>query len=53
MHHPTRLFDVIPHQQAHYSKPDMLAAKEQGTWKTYSTNEVAGIVQRYSSGMLQ
>ncbi|WP_343700946.1 long-chain fatty acid--CoA ligase [Chitinophaga sp.] len=53
MHHPTRLFDVIPHQQAHYSKPDMLAAKEQGAWKTYSTNEVAGIVQRYSSGLLQ
>lgn len=53
MHHPTRLFDVVPHQLANYSKPDMLAAKEQGAWKTYSTGEVAGIVQRFSSGLLQ
>ncbi|AWO01097.1 long-chain fatty acid--CoA ligase [Chitinophaga alhagiae] len=53
MHHPTRLFDVIPHQLAYYSKTDMLAAKDQGVWKTYSTSEVAGIVQRYSSGLLR
>lgn len=53
MHLPTRLFDVIAHQQAHYSKQDMLAAKEQGTWKTYSTNAVAEIVQRFSAGLLQ
>lgn len=53
MHQPTRLFDVIPHQLEHYSKQDMLAAKEQGAWKTYSTAAVADIVQRYSSGLLQ
>ncbi|MBO9153364.1 AMP-dependent synthetase/ligase [Chitinophaga sp. GCM10012297] len=53
MHQPTRLFDVIQHQLANYSKQDMLAAKEQGTWKTYSTEDVAGIVQRFSSGLLQ
>src|SRR5688500_12723686 len=53
MHQPTRLFDVIPHQLKNYSKQDMLAAKEQGAWKTYSTEEVVSLVQRFSSGLLQ
>ncbi|RPD40623.1 AMP-dependent synthetase/ligase [Chitinophaga barathri] len=53
MHQLTRLFDVIPHQLKNYSKQDMLAAKEQGAWKTYSTEDVASIIQRFSSGLLQ
>ena len=53
MHLPTRLFDVIAHQLTHYSKSDMLAAKQEGAWKMYSTAEVADITLRYGAGLLQ
>lgn len=53
MHQPTRLFDVVAHQQQHYFKQDMLAAKENGRWRTYSTAETAGIAGRFSAGLLR
>ncbi len=53
MHLPTRLFDVIAHQLTHYSKSDMLAAKQEGAWKMYSTAEVADITLRLGAGLLQ
>lgn len=37
---PTRLFDLLPRYAKQYNKPDMLAAKENGVWKTYSSDEV-------------
>ena len=49
---PTRLFDCI---QQHLEKapiPDMLAAKENGKWRTYSTREVADTVDKLSAGLL-
>ena len=52
MHLPTRLFDVITHQLTHYSKSDMMAAKQDGAWKLYSTAEVADITWRFSAGLL-
>ena len=48
-----RLFDAIDHQLKNFPKQDMLAAKENGEWKTYSTQEVKDIVNRFSAGFLQ
>ena len=48
-----RLFDAIDHQLENFPKQDMLAAKENGEWKTYSTQEVKDIVNRFSAGLLQ
>lgn len=53
MHQPSRLFDVITHQQSRYPQTDMLAAKENDVWRTYSTSEVADITKKFSAGLLQ
>ncbi len=50
---PKRLFDCLDHQLQHFPKQDMLAAKEDGEWKTYATTEVAETVNRFSAGLLQ
>ncbi|TXT32999.1 MAG: long-chain-fatty-acid--CoA ligase, partial [Chitinophagaceae bacterium] len=48
----SRLFDCMEHQLAHFPKKDMLAAKENGQWKSYSTQDVANIVNKLSAGLL-
>lgn len=53
MHQPSRLFDVIAHQQSRYPQTDMLAAKENDMWRTYSTSEVTDITKKFSAGLLQ
>lgn len=50
---PQRLFDVISYQLANYPKTDMLAGKENGVWKKYSTKEVADITLKFSAGLLK
>lgn len=50
---PKRLFDCLDHQLQQFPKQDMLAAKENGEWKTYATAEVAETVNRFSAGLLQ
>ena len=47
-----RLFDCIEHQLQHFPQEDMLAAKENGTWRKYSTQEVAQTVNELSAGLL-
>ena len=46
------MFDCI---QYHLKQPlpDMLAAKENGKWKTYGTTETADTVQKLSAGLLR
>ena len=47
-----RLFDCIDLQLEKFPKPDMFAAKEDGQWKSYSTEAVKNIVNNLSAGLL-
>ncbi len=47
-----RLFDCIEYQLQHFPKEDMLAAKENGVWRKYSTHEIATTVNQLSAGLL-
>ena len=48
-----RLFDCLDHQLKNFPKQDMLAAKENGKWVSYSTTAVAEIVNQFSAGLLE
>ncbi len=47
-----RLFDCIEHQLQHFPQEDMLAAKEHGVWRKYSTQEIANTVNQLSAGLM-
>jgi len=47
-----RLFDAVAHQLTHFSKPDMLSAKINGAWKSFSTEEVSSTVNQLSLGLM-
>ena len=47
------MFDCIDHQLAHFPKPDMLNAKVNGQWKSYSTQQVKEIVDELSAGLIE
>lgn len=47
-----RLFDCLEHQLQHFPKTDMLAAKENGEWTTYSTEKVVETVHKFSAGLI-
>ncbi|MDD2791617.1 MAG: long-chain fatty acid--CoA ligase [Sediminibacterium sp.] len=49
----SRLFDCLDHQLAYFPKKDMLAAKENGQWRHYSTQETADMINRFSAGLLE
>ncbi len=48
----TRVFDIIPQLLEKYNKSDALAAKENGKWITYSTQEFSDNVNYLSYGLL-
>lgn len=48
-----RIFDVLEYQETNYPLSDALNRKENGTWKSYSTQEVRHIVNQVSAGLLQ
>jgi long-chain acyl-CoA synthetase len=50
---PKRLFDCLEFQMHKGGKPDMLAAKENGQWKQYSTSQVISIVDQLAAGLLE
>ena len=50
---PKRLFDCLEFQRENNGKADMLAAKENGEWKKYSTAEVIAIVDQLAAGLLE
>jgi long-chain acyl-CoA synthetase len=53
MTEPKRLFDLLDLALEQFPKADMLAAKENGAWHTYSTQEVRDTVNRLSAGLLK
>ncbi len=52
MTEPRRLFDCIDYHLEKTPLDDMLAGKESGQWKTYSTQQVKTIVDDLSAGLL-
>src|SRR5688500_7387294 len=52
MSDPKRLFDCLDLQLQHTGKPDMLASKQNGEWKKYSTTEVVSIVDQLAAVLL-
>ena len=52
MTEPKRLFDCIQNQLENKPLDDMLAGKESGKWRKYSTAEVKTIVDNLSAGLL-
>lgn len=53
MNQPARLFDCIEYQLQKFPKDDMMAAKINGAWKTYSTADVKERVTSLCAGLLQ
>ncbi len=53
MNENSRIFDCIAYQLSNSPKQDMFAAKENGIWKTYSTQQVQETVNKLSAGLLQ
>ncbi|HTB26129.1 MAG TPA: long-chain fatty acid--CoA ligase, partial [Puia sp.] len=51
MNKPERLFDCIAFQMEKFPKPDMLAAKEKGIWRKYSTSEISETVDILACGL--
>jgi long-chain acyl-CoA synthetase len=52
MTEPKRLFDCLQFHLKSKPLPNMLAAKENGKWKTYSTEEVNNTVEKLGAGLL-
>ena len=52
MNEASRLFDFLQYQLDKFPKPAMFCGKEQGEWKSYSTQEVKQIVDNLSAGLL-
>jgi len=53
MDKPQRLFDCIEYQLKNFPQEAMLAGKYNGTWKKFSTSEVAKTVDQLSMGLIQ
>lgn len=47
-----RLFDIPRQQLAEFPKPDCIATKEGGQWKSYSTKELVDTSERIAIGLL-
>src|SRR3982751_4139305 len=52
MTEPKRLFDCIQYNLERSLVEDMFAAKENGSWRKYSTQEVGTMVNTLSAGLM-
>ena len=50
---PKRLFDCVAYQLEKFPKPDMVAGKENGKWRAYSTKEMQDNITSLTAGLLQ
>lgn len=48
-----RLFDSVEHQLQHFPKTDMFGYKQNGEWKTVSTQQTQTTVNNLSAGLLK
>ncbi len=53
MNEQTRVFDFLYYQLAQFPKADMFAAKINDKWQPLSTQEVVGLVNKLSAGLLK
>jgi long-chain acyl-CoA synthetase len=53
MNEQSRFFDFLYFQQKHFPQSDMLSAKENGRWTSYSTQTVIDSVNQLSAGLLK
>lgn len=53
MNNQSRLFDFLDHQRKHFPQPNVLNAKDNGSWVPVSTEELADTVNRMSAGLLR
>ena len=53
MKNHSRIFDFLDDQLERFPKEDMLAAKENGQWKKYSTQKVAALSEQLGAALLQ
>jgi long-chain acyl-CoA synthetase len=53
MNENSRLFDCIEYQLNRFAKADMFAGKVNGSWQTYSSQDVQNTVNKLSAGLLQ
>lgn len=53
MNNDSRIFDFLYDQLERFPKEDMLAGKENGQWKTFSTAFVTETVNKLSAGLLR
>jgi long-chain acyl-CoA synthetase len=49
----TRTFDILPHALQNHPFDDCLAAKENGKWKKYSTQEFSDKVNQMSNALIE
>ncbi len=47
----TRLFDILPHQLQFHPKDDCFAAKENGAWRKYSTEDTLQQIEKLAVGL--
>ena len=47
---PTRIFELAEFTRQKFNKPDVLAGKEDGNWRTYSADEEATFVSMVNDG---
>jgi long-chain acyl-CoA synthetase len=52
MTQPIRLFDCLDYQLEKFPRQDMLAAKENGQWRSYSTQEIKNSSLQLAAGLL-
>ena len=48
----TRIFDLLEHCRSNFPKGDMVAGKQDGAWRRYSTDEFLGLADSVSRGLL-